>query len=283
VELLDAAALREREPNIEGRAALLVRETGIVDYRRVCESMATVIRQGGAVIEMKVEIITIRETADSVTVASADQSWQARKLVVCAGLQSDRLARMAGIETDHQIVPFRGEYYRLPASRNDIVQHLIYPIPDPDLPFLGVHLTRMIDGGVTVGPSAVLGFAREGYPRFSFNLRDVAEYARFPGFWKTMGGNLGHGLREMRNAIWKSGYLQECRKYCPSLELDDLLPYEAGIRAQAVMRDGTLVHDFLFLETARMLHVCNAPSPAATSAIPIGEMIAGKVIGAKVR
>jgi L-2-hydroxyglutarate oxidase len=281
VEPLDAAALREREPNIEGRAALLVRETGIVDYRRVCESMATVIRQAGAVIEMKVEITTIREAADSVTVASTDQVWQARKLVVCAGLQSDRLARMAGIETDHQIVPFRGEYYRLPASRNDIVQHLIYPIPDPDLPFLGVHLTRMIDGSVTVGPSAVLGFAREGYPRFSFNLRDVADYVRFPGFWKTMGGNLGHGIREMRNAIWKSGYLQECRKYCPSLELDDLLPYEAGIRAQAVMRDGTLVHDFLFLETARMLHVCNAPSPAATSAIPIGEMIAGKIIGAK--
>ncbi|CAB3791114.1 L-2-hydroxyglutarate oxidase [Pararobbsia alpina] len=283
VEQLDAAALHRREPNIDGLAALLVRETGIVDYRRVCASMATVIRQGGATIEMNVEVAAIREMADKVSVADNGREWQARKLVVCAGLQSDRLARMAGIETAHQIVPFRGEYYRLRPSRNDIVQHLIYPVPDPDLPFLGVHLTRMIDGSVTVGPSAVLGFAREGYPKFSFNLRDVAEYAGFPGFWKTMGKNLKHGIREMRNAMSKAGYLQECRKYCPSLELDDLMPYEAGIRAQAVMRDGTLVHDFLFLETARMLHVCNAPSPAATSAIPIGEMIAGKVVGVKVR
>jgi L-2-hydroxyglutarate oxidase len=194
-------------------------------------------------------------------------------------LQSDRLARIAGIETEHQIVPFRGEYYRLPESKNQIVRHLIYPIPDPELPFLGVHLTRTMDGGVTVGPNAVLGFAREGYAKFSFNFGDVAEYAGFPGFWKTMGRNLKHGIKEMKNSVFKAGYLEECRKYCPSLELDDLTPCEAGIRAQAVMKEGTLVHDFLFLETARMLHVCNAPSPAATSAIPIGEMIARKIAG----
>jgi L-2-hydroxyglutarate oxidase len=144
---------------------------------------------------------------------------------------------------------------------------------------LGVHLTRMMDGSVTVGPSAVLGFSREGYPKFSFNRRDVSEYAAFPGFWKTMGRNLKHGIKEMKNSMFTAGYLQECRKYCPSLTLEDLTPCEAGIRAQAVMKDGTLVHDFLFLETARMLHVCNAPSPAATSAIPIGEMIAKKIVG----
>jgi len=142
-------------------------------------------------------------------------------------------------------------------------------------------LTRTSDGGVTVGPNAVLGFAREGYPKYSFNLRDVMEYATFPGFWITIGRNLKSGIKEMRNSMFKSGYLQECRKYCPSLELDDLTPCEAGIRAQAVKKDGTLVHDFLFLETARMLHVCNAPSPAATSAIPIGEMIAKKVVGGR--
>jgi L-2-hydroxyglutarate oxidase len=212
-------------------------------------------------------------------VTSAGGEWQARHLIACAGLQSDRVARLAGLEIDHQIVPFRGEYYRLPAAKSGIVRHLIYPIPDPELPFLGVHLTRMIDGTVTVGPNAVLGFAREGYPKFSFNPKDVAAYAAFPGFWKVMWRNLGHGVTEMRNSLFKAGYLQECRKYCPSLELADLLPYEAGIRAQAVMRDGTLVHDFLFVESKRMLHVCNAPSPAATSAIPIGEMIAGKVLG----
>lgn len=279
VERMDAAELRRREPNIDGIGGLLVPETGIVDYRRVCESMASVIRDAGALIEMSVEVTAIREMQESIVVAADGQAWQARKLIVCGGLQSDRLARMAGIATEHQIVPFRGEYYRLPPSKNQIVQHLIYPVPDPELPFLGVHLTRMLDGSVTVGPNAVLGFAREGYPKFSFNLRDVAEYAGFPGFWKTMGRNLGHGIKEMKNSVFKAGYLQECRKYCPSLELDDLTPCEAGIRAQAVMRDGTLVHDFLFLETTRMLHVCNAPSPAATSAIPIGEMIAKKVTG----
>ncbi len=277
VELLDAAELRRREPNIAGIGALLVPETGIVEYRKVCESMASVIRDAGAVIQMDAKVTAIRENQNSVIIAAGEHEWQARKLIVCAGLQSDRLARMAGIATDHQIVPFRGEYYRLPPSKNQIVQHLIYPIPDPDLPFLGVHLTRMMDCSVTVGPNAVLGFAREGYPKFSFNLRDVSEYAAFPGFWTTMGRNLTTGIKEMKNSIFKTGYLQECRKYCPSLVLDDLTPSEAGIRAQAVMKDGTLVHDFLFLETPRMLHVCNAPSPAATSAIPIGEMIANKI------
>ncbi len=279
VERLDAAELRRLEPNVDGIGGVLVPETGIVDYRRVCDSMAAVIRDAGADIETGVRVTAIREAPSCVMIGTGGQEWQARKLIVCAGLQSDRLARMAGIETEHQIVPFRGEYYRLPPSKSQIVRHLIYPVPDPELPFLGVHLTRMMDGSVTVGPNAVLGFAREGYPRFSFNLGDVIEYAGFPGFWKTMSRNLGHGVKEMKNSVFKAGYLQECRKYCPSLELDDLTPCEAGIRAQAVMRDGTLVHDFLFLETARMLHVCNAPSPAATSAIPIGEMIANKIIG----
>ncbi len=279
VESLDAAELRRLEPNVDGIGALFIPETGIVDYRRICESMACVIRGVGAVIETSVKVTAIRETQESVIVAAGAQEWQARKLVVCAGLQSDRLARMAGIETGHQIVPFRGEYYRLPPSKNHIVQHLIYPIPDPELPFLGVHLTRMMDGSVTVGPNAVLGFAREGYPKLSFNLRDVLEFAAFPGFWKTMGRNLKHGIKEMKNSLFKEGYLRECRKYCPSLQLEDLTPCDAGIRAQAVLRDGALIHDFLFLETERMLHVCNAPSPAATSAIPIGEMIAKKISG----
>ncbi|MNJ25736.1 L-2-hydroxyglutarate oxidase LhgO [compost metagenome] len=136
----------------------------------------------------------------------------------------------------------------------------------------------MIDGSVTVGPNAVLGLGRENYKKFSVNWRDVAEYARFPGFWKTLWNNLGSGTTEMKNSLFKGGYLEQCRKYCPSLNIEDLLPYEAGIRAQAVMRDGTLVHDFLFAETPRMVHVCNAPSPAATSAIPIGQMIADKIL-----
>ncbi|WP_085674910.1 MULTISPECIES: L-2-hydroxyglutarate oxidase [unclassified Pseudomonas] len=281
VERLDAAALAEREPNIVGNGALFLDATGIVDYTQVCNAMAKVIRQAGGEVHLSTSVRAIQEHADHVAIGTDSQTWRARQLVACAGLQSDRLARLAGVKIDHQIIPFRGEYYRLPASKNQIVNHLIYPIPDPELPFLGVHLTRMIDGSVTVGPNAVLGFGRENYRKFSVNWRDVAEYARFPGFWKTIWNNLGSGTTEMKNSLFRRGYLEQCRKYCPSLEVADLLPYEAGIRAQAVMRDGTLVHDFLFAETPRMVHVCNAPSPAATSAIPIGQMIAEKILKAR--
>ena len=278
VERLDAAELARREPNIAGLGALFVDATGIVDYKQVCYAMAKVIEQAGGEVRLGTTVQAIRELGEHVEIRDQNQTWHARQLVACAGLQSDRLARLAGVKIDHQIIPFRGEYYRLPASKNQIVNHLIYPIPDPELPFLGVHLTRMIDGSVTVGPNAVLGFGRENYRKFGVNWRDVAEYASFPGFWKTIWNNLGSGTTEMKNSLFKRGYLEQCRKYCPSLQVEDLLPYEAGIRAQAVMRDGTLVHDFLFAETPRMVHVCNAPSPAATSAIPIGEMIAEKIL-----
>ncbi len=277
VERLDAEELQRREPNIVGLGGLFLDATGIVDYREICQAMARVISASGGEIRLDTKVTAIQEDGDKVTVSSHDHVWRARKLVACAGLQSDRLATLAGIRIDHQIIPFRGEYFRLPASKNDIVNHLIYPIPDPDLPFLGVHLTRMIDGSVTVGPNAVLGLGRENYRKFSVNWRDVAQYAAFPGFWKTLWQNLGSGSQEMKNSLFKRGYLEQCRKYCPSLVVEDLLPYEAGIRAQAVMRDGSLVHDFLFAETPRMVHVCNAPSPAATSAMPIGEMIADRL------
>jgi L-2-hydroxyglutarate oxidase len=277
-ERLDAQELKRREPNIVGVGALFVKSTGIVDYKQVSEAMGKVIRSSGGEIEFGINVDSIRESSTDVAVAAGERHWTAKRLIACAGLQSDRLARIAGCKIEHQIVPFRGEYYRLPATKSGIVRHLIYPIPDPDLPFLGIHLTRMIDGGVTVGPNAVLGFAREGYPKFSFNLQDVREYSAFPGFWKTIKANLKSGVVEMRNSLLKQGYLKECQKYCPSLNVEDLLPEKAGIRAQAVMRDGTLVHDFLFVQTDRMLHVCNAPSPAATSAIPIGEMIANKCV-----
>ncbi|MFS2155776.1 L-2-hydroxyglutarate oxidase [Pseudomonas sp. Pseusp122] len=278
VERVDAGELRNREPNIVGLGGLFVESTGIVDYLEVCTAMAAVIRNAGGEIHLGQRVTRIRESTDLVLIGGEEQTWQARKLVVCGGLQSDRLARLAGLEIDHQIVPFRGEYFRLPPSMNEIVKHLIYPVPDPELPFLGIHLTRMIDGSVTVGPNAVLSLSRENYRKFAATAGDVLEFARFPGFWRTIASNLRSGLVEAKNSIFKQGYLQQCQKYCPSLTLDDLQPVEAGIRAQAVMRDGTLVHDFLFLETPRMLHVCNAPSPAATSAIPIGEMICQKVL-----
>lgn len=276
-EKVSAGELKEREPRISGLGALYVPSTGIVNYAAVCRETGRVIESLGGEIRLGAPVMHIKEDGAQVSIEAGGKTITARQLIACAGLQSDRIATLSGLKINHQIVPFRGEYFTLPPDKNDIVKHLIYPIPNPALPFLGIHLTRMIDGSVTVGPNAVLGFAREGYAKGAVNMSDVAEYVRFPGFWKTMFANLGSGLSEFRDSMWKSGYLRECQKYCPELTLDDLLPREAGIRAQAVMRDGTLVHDFLFMETDRMLHVCNAPSPAATSAIPIADMIVDKV------
>lgn len=278
IERLSAEELAEREPNIAGLGALLARSTAIVDYRRICRALAVEAEAKGATIALGRAALAIRETADGIEVDTAGGSLKSRKLVACAGLQSDRIARLAGLETKHRIIPFRGEYYVLPEAKNHIVRHLIYPIPDPELPFLGIHLTRMIDGRVTVGPNAVLGLAREGYAKSAVNWRDIADMVAFPGFWRVLGANWRSGLTEMRNSLLRSGYLEQCRKYCPSLRVEDLTPYPAGIRAQAVLADGSLVHDFLFGGTDRMLHVLNAPSPAATSALPIGEMIADRIL-----
>ncbi len=281
VERLDATELRRREPNVRGVGALFVPATGIVDYSAIARAMGDVVRQRGGEITLGALVTDLVEDPDEVSVSLATTApVRASQVVVCAGLQADRLARRAGIDVDFQIVPFRGEYYRLPTSRSDLVRHLIYPIPDPELPFLGVHLTRTIDGAVTVGPNAVLGFSREGYRKFSFDRRDVADYLRFPGMWRVARANIRTGARELTNSVSKRGYLRECRKYAPGLTQHDLQPEPAGIRAQAVLRDGTLVHDFLFAETDRTLHVCNAPSPAATSAIPIGELITDRLLAA---
>lgn len=274
---LSADELKIREPNITGLGALFVRLTGIVDYPAMSRAMASELERAGGSVHLQCTVTAIEEREDSVQVTSSQGVFEADQLVVCGGVQADRLAAMAGLKPDFRIVPFRGEYYRLNARHNDIIQHLIYPIPDPDLPFLGVHLTRMIDGTVTVGPNAVLGFAREGYPKGSVNLVDVASMALFTGFWKVMGKNLRSGITEFRNSLSKRRYLALCQKYAPGLELDDLEPHPAGIRAQAVMKDGSLVHDFLIRQTPRMLHVCNAPSPAATSCLPIGEHLLGLI------
>ncbi|MFC7448769.1 L-2-hydroxyglutarate oxidase [Rhodococcus daqingensis] len=278
VEVLDAVELRRREPAITGVGALFVPTTGIVDYRRITEVMADQVRSAGGEIRLGTAVTAIAESAAGVTVSGPSGSWSARRLVVCAGLQADRLARMAGIRTEFQIIPFRGEYYELPASRSELVHHLIYPIPDPALPFLGVHLSPTIEGGLTVGPNAVLGMAREGYRKFSVDRRDVWEYLRFPGFYRVVRAHLRTGVGELRDSLLKSGYLARCRKYCPELTIDDLLPRESGIRAQAVLRDGTLVHDFLIERTPRSLHVLNAPSPAATAALPIAETVARRLL-----
>lgn len=276
VEPLDGDALREREPHVTGLAGLFVPATGIVDYGEVARAMAAVVRRAGGEIHTGEAVTGIVEASDRVTVETGAGRYEARTVVACAGVWADRIAKMAGLDLDFRIVPFRGEYYRLPPARDHIVKHLIYPIPDPALPFLGVHLTRMIGGYVTVGPNAVLSFAREGYHRTSFNAGDVAAMAGFGGFWKMAAKNLRSAWDEQLNSLSKRRYLALCRKYCPELTVDDLQPYRAGVRAQAVMADGSLMHDFLIRTTPRTIHICNAPSPAATSAIPIGRYIAGE-------
>ncbi|MBY7995724.1 L-2-hydroxyglutarate oxidase [Vibrio fluvialis] len=281
VELLDAAQLKLAEPNITGLGAIYVKATSIVNYRLVTEKMAEEFKALGGEVCLSTEVVGLNETDQEISVQcrykGSPITFHSQFLVSCSGLMADRMTKMLGLATDFQIIPYRGEYYRLAPKHNQVVKHLIYPIPDPELPFLGVHLTRMIDGSVTVGPNAVQGFKREGYGRVNISVRDVWEMLRFSGFWKVTAKNLKTGLVEMKNSLWKPGYLQLVRKYCPSIELADLQPYPAGIRAQAVLSDGTLVHDFLFAESPRSLHVCNAPSPAATSAMPIGEYICQKI------
>ncbi|PKH02876.1 L-2-hydroxyglutarate oxidase [Psychromonas sp. MB-3u-54] len=281
VELLDKNQLQQREPNITGVGAILVAATSIVDYRLVTEKMAAEFSKIGGHIQLETKVVDLSETTELIKVecekAGLHQQFSCRFLISCSGLMADRVTRMLGIKTDFQIIPYRGEYYRLAPKFNNIVSHLIYPIPDPDMPFLGVHLTRMIDGSVTVGPNAVQGWKREGYGKINIDLKDIGDMLGFAGFWKVSANNLLTGLKETKNSWWKPGYLKQVNKYCPQLKVNDLLPHPAGIRAQAVLKDGSLVHDFLFAESPRSLHVCNAPSPAATSAIPIGNYICTKV------
>lgn len=273
---LNQKELNRLEPAIRGLGALKVPATGITDFIQITAKMADVFRRAGGDIVMGQEVTRIRETPAGIIVRAGGRKISTRYLIVCGGLQADRLARMMNIDIDFRIIPFRGEYYRLPDRLNTVVSHLIYPIPDPDLPFLGVHLTPMIDGRITVGPNAVLGWKREGYATINIDPADTLDMLTFRGFWQVMGTHLGSGIGEWIDSIYKPGYLRRVRKYCPSIEKGDLSPYPAGIRAQAVLRDGSLVHDFLFARTGRSLHVCNAPSPAATSAMPIASYLSDR-------
>ena len=277
VHYLSQKELNEREPNVVGKGALFVPSTGIVNYKRVCEKLAELLTNQGGDIHLATTVTHLAEDASNVMIETTRGVFKAKYLVSCGGLMADRLTKMLNIPTDFQIVPFRGEYYRLSPHHNQIVNHLIYPIPDPELPFLGVHLTRMIDGSVTVGPNAVQGWKREGYGRINFDVKDVTDMLRFKGYWRLLKDYWKVGIKETYNSWCKDGYLKEVKKYCPMVQRSDLEPYPAGIRAQAVLRDGKLVHDFLFAQSPRTLHVCNAPSPAATSAFPIGAYIIAKL------
>lgn len=274
---LSADELREREPNITGTGAIFVPSSGIVDFGEVTRAMAREFEHLGGGIQLSSRVTRIDERPHEVVVKTSQGELTTRYLIACSGLMADRIVRMVGKNPGFTICPFRGEYYQLPAQHNRIVSHLIYPIPDPSMPFLGVHLTRMIDGSVTVGPNAVLALKREGYRKSDISLPDMASMFSNRGILKALMGNLRPGMTEIKNSFSKKRYLEEVRKYCPSLTIDDLAPYPAGVRAQAISRDGKLIDDFLFVNSRRTVNVCNAPSPAATSALPIGAHIVAKV------
>lgn len=274
---LSASELKEREPNIIGLGGIFVPSSGIVNYAAITAQMAKEFEKKGGIVQFDTEVTALNESTNQIVIHTTKGAYSTKFLVSCSGLMADRVVKMLGVEPNFTICPFRGEYYLLPEKHNQIVNHLIYPIPDPSMPFLGVHLTRMIDGTVTVGPNAVLAMKREGYNKSDICISDLVDMVSHSGIRQVFRANLKHGLMEMKNSLFKGGYLKTVRKYCPSLTKEDLKPYPAGVRAQAVSNDGKLIDDFLFVNTKRSVNVCNAPSPAATSAIPIGAYIVSKI------
>jgi L-2-hydroxyglutarate oxidase len=275
---LTASELRAEEASVVGEAALLVHETGIADYPALTRAIGAEIERAGARVRCGETVMAIDEGRASVTVRTTAARYEAPLLVCCAGLWADRLIRMAGRTPDFRIVPFRGSYFRLGSRLNQLVRRLIYPVPDPSQPFLGVHVTPMIDGSITVGPNASVAPSREAYRWRDVDLRDALGMAAFPGFWRMLAKNAGSAANELLLTLSRRRYLRAVQAYCPSIRDHDLVAYPAGLRAQAVDRRGNLIDDFLIRKSARAVFVCNAPSPAATSAFPIAERIVDKAL-----
>jgi L-2-hydroxyglutarate oxidase LhgO len=273
---LGPEALGEHEPHAKGVAALYVPETGIVDYRAVTEAYARDLEHRGTKLAMGARVTAIRRRSGSVVVEHTAGEVEARVLVACAGLQSDRIAAMAGLRLDVAIVPFRGEYWMLTPGKAGLVRNLLYPVPDPTFPFLGVHFTRRIGGGVEAGPNAVLALAREGYTKTSFDAADARDVASWPGFWRMAAKHWRSGLHEQWRSLSRTAFAKACAALVPEVRSEDLVPGGAGVRAQAVARNGALLDDFAFAEDERMVHVLNAPSPAATASLAIGEDVAAR-------
>ncbi|MCM3740604.1 L-2-hydroxyglutarate oxidase [Oceanobacillus luteolus] len=269
--------LKEIEPHVAGLAAIQVPQAGIVNYRQVSEKFAEIIEAHGGVIHLNTEVMEIHEESDQVIIETNQGSFKANVVINCAGLHSDRVAKAAGYTTDMKIMPFRGEYFMLKPEKRYLVKNLIYPVPNPKFPFLGVHYTRMIDGKVEAGPNAVLSFKREGYKMTDFSARDLAESLTYPGLWKLASKFVKEGLDEYARSFSKKLFTKSLQKLIPEIHEDDLVRAPAGVRAQAINSDGTLVDDFQIIMGKRTVHVCNAPSPAATASIEIGKEIADMV------
>ncbi len=275
---LGPGEIREIEPHAAGVAGLFVPQTGIVDYVRVTEAYAEEVRRGGGEVMLGAPVRKVARDGDGMVLETGKGEVRCRFLVNCAGLQSDRVARLAGVEPGVLIVPFRGEYYRLAQGRDGLVRNLVYPVPDPEFPFLGVHFTRMVGGGVEAGPNAVLALKREGYTRWSFSLRDTATTFAYPGFWRMARSYWRMGLGEYWRSFDKRAFVRALQALIPEIQPADLTPGGAGVRAQALDPSGRLLDDFRIVEGERQVHVLNAPSPAATASISIGATVAATAL-----
>ena len=276
-EMIGPERLAEFEPHAAGVRAIHVPDAGIVDFVAVCRRLAEHLQRHGGQIVTDARVNSICSTASGVVVATTSGEFFSQIAVNCAGLYSDRVARLGGHPPDAKLVPFRGEYYELTPDAQSLVNNLIYPVPDPSFPFLGVHFTRMIQGGVECGPNAVLAFAREGYRKRDIRLRDLAESLTYPGFLKLAWRNWRMGLGEMWRSVSKRAFVRALSRLVPEIKAEHLRPAPAGVRAQAVARDGSMVDDFLVVADDRVLHVVNAPSPAATAALNIGQLVVDRI------
>ena len=276
--IIDAAELQELEPHCAGVQAIHVPDAGIVDYIGVSQTLAGLVHENGGEIRTGFKVVNLSVSASVVTIVSdSGDEIEAATVVNCAGLYSDRLARMSGDDPDVQIVPFRGEYYELVPEARYLCRNLIYPVPDPAYPFLGVHFTRMYDGSVECGPSAVIAFAREGYTFGTVNVRELAEIVRYRGFMRLAAKHWRKGISEVRQSLSKKYYVRQLRKLIPEIKAGDIVAAPSGVRAQALKSDGTMVDDFLIKRTGSVVNVYNAASPAATASLNIGRVIAGYV------
>jgi L-2-hydroxyglutarate oxidase LhgO len=273
LRMIGPEELREIEPHAAGLKALVVPATGITDYAVVCEKYSELISASGGTVLTSAAAMGIRRSANEIVVETSRGAFSTDSLINCAGLFSDRISRMAGDEPGVMIVPFRGEYYDLTAERASLVRALIYPVPDPRFPFLGVHFTRRITGRVDAGPNAVLALAREGYRHRDINLRDLASSLAFPGFWRMARQHWRNGLDEWHRSLSKQAFVRALQRLLPEVGENDLVPGGSGVRAQALKPDGALVDDFQFVPSGKVLHVLNVPSPAATASLAIGKAI----------
>lgn len=275
--LLTPAEAREHEPHVRCVGALRVEATGIVDYPGVCRALVKDVEAGGGSVRLGEAVLAIRTAGSGVRVRTDQADLEADSVVACAGLHADRLARASGIEPEARILPFRGEYFELAPDAARLVRGLVYPVPDPRFPFLGVHLTRMIDGTVHAGPNAVLALAREGYTWSTVRAHDVRDALGWPGLWRLARGNVVPGAAEVLRSMSTRAFARSLARLVPAITSRDLRPAPAGVRAQAVRRDGTLVDDFLVQTGPRQVHVLNAPSPAATAALEIARHVVGRL------